>query len=421
MEKEWEALWRKSWLLAGLESDVAKAGNYFVFDIGREQILVTRNNSGTIQGFYNVCQHRGNMLVKDEIGKAANFRCAYHAWTYDIDGQLSIIPYKERFLNGVPCEELSLGKVHTEAWNGFIFINMSESPEPLLHFLGPLADQLAPYKFGKMVLMEDQTVQLDCNWKAVIDNFSELYHVDFLHPQHKRMVDCCNDTVHLFANGHTGLAVPGGTVNPRFPVPEMPTDIQTMQLKSLDLDPESFRGRVMDVRRAIQLRKREIGKSRGMDYTDFNDEQLSDVWQYNLFPNAILSFTPEHCWLLRPRPHPSDTSKCVFDKISLEMYADPALAGRAEEIRGPGHRQSRKESAYKPKDYERPRRDVFHYDDVIRGEKSMTDTIDQDVELLSGVQKGMGSNGFDRVFLNEDEMRVQHFHNRLNQLIEYPM
>ena len=418
MEQEWEAVWRKSWLLAGLESDVAKRGSYFIFDLGREQILVTRTSQDEVQGFYNVCQHRGNQLVTEEVGQTTTFRCAYHAWTYDIDGNLSIVPYKERFLSGLPYEELSLRKVHTEVWNGFVFINMAESPETLLDFLGPVANQLAPYRFDKMVLMEDQTVELDCNWKAVVDNFSELYHVDFLHPQHKRMVDCCNDTVHLFENGHTGLAVPGGTVSPRFPVPDMPTDIQTMQLKSLDLKPEDFRGRVMEVRRAIQLQKRAIGKSRGMDYTAFDDDQLSDVWQYNLFPNTVLSFTPEHCWVLRPRPHPNNASKCTFDKISLEMYADPKLADSAMEIRGPGQRQSRKEGAYISTDYERPKRDVFQYDAVILGEKTMTDTIDQDVELLSGVQKGMRSTGFNRVFLNEDEMRVQHFHNHLNALIE---
>ena len=418
MEREWQTIWCNTWLLAGLETDVAKPGDYFIFDLGREQILVTRTNQGAVQGFYNACQHRGNLLVTEELGHAASFRCAYHAWTYDIDGKLSIVPYEERFLNGVPCEDLSLRKVHTDVWNGFVFINMAESPEPLLDFLGTLADHLTPYRFDKMVLMQDQTVHLDCNWKAVVDNFSELYHVDFLHPQHKRMVDCCNDTVHLFANGHTGLAVPGGTVNPRFPVPEMPTDIQTMQLRSLDLDPEDFRGRVTDVRRAIQLQKRAIGQSRGMDYDAFNDDQLSDVWQYNIFPNAILSFTPEHCWLLRPRPDPADTSKCIFDKISLEMYAHPELADTVQEIRGPGHRQSRKESAYIPADYQRPERDAFHYDAVVHGEKTMTDTIDQDVELLSGVQSGMRSTGFQQVFLNEDEMRVQHFHNRLNQLTD---
>ena len=417
MELEWQKVWKETWLLAGLESDVQQPGCFFVFDLGREQILLTRTNQNIIQGFYNVCQHRGNLLVTEEHGKASAFRCAYHAWTYDIDGELKIVPYEERFLNGVPCKDLSLRKVHTDTWNGFVFVNLAESPQPLLEFLGPLAEHLTPYSFHKMVLTEDQTVHLDCNWKAVVDNFSELYHVDFLHPQHKRMVDCCNDTVHLFPNGHTGLAVPGSTVSPRFPIPEMPTDIQTMQLRSLDLDPEDFQGRVVEVRRAIQLQKRAIGRSRGMDYSAFNDDQLSDVWQYNIFPNSILSFTPEHCWLLRPRPHPTDASKCLFDKISLEMYADPKLAESAEEIRGPGHRQTRKTSAYLPDDYQRPKRDIFHYDAVIKGEKTMTDTIDQDVELLSGVQRGMQSSGFNQVYLNEDEMRVQHFHNRMNELI----
>ena len=75
------------------------------------------------------------------------------------------------------------------------------------------------------------------------------------------------------------------------------------------------------------------------------------------------------------------------------------------------------QSAFVPEDYERPARDVFGYDAVIAGDKSMTDTINQDVELLGGVQEGMGSEGFSRVFLNEDEMRIQHFHNRMNQLI----
>ena len=416
MEKEWAAIWRQTWLLAGLESDVAKNGDYFVFDIGREQILISKTSSGNVQGFYNVCQHRGNRLITHERGNAVNFRCAYHAWTYNIDGELKTIPYKERFLNGVPCEERALTKVNTDCWNGFVFVSLAENPPPLLEFLGPVADRLNPYRFDKMVLVEDQTVHLNCNWKAVVDNFSELYHVDFLHPQHKRMVDCCNDTVHLFPNGHTGLAVPGATVNPRFPVPEMPTDIQTVQLKSIGLDPADFKGKVMQVRQAVQKQKRQIGIKRGMDYSELTDEQLSDVWQYNLFPNTILSFTPEHCWVLRARPHPTDPTQCEFDKLSLVMFADPRLADVAEEIRGPGQHHQAK-SAFLPNNYTRPDRDVFNYEAVIKGEKSMTDTIDQDVELLRGVQAGMSSAGFQSVFLNEDEMRIQHFHNQIDSLI----
>ena len=250
----------------------------------------------------------------------------------------------------------------------------------------------------------------------MIDNFSELYHVDFLHPQHKRMVDCCNDTVRLFPGGHTGVEVPGATVNPRFPLPDEPTDIQSVQLQSLGLDPADFKGRVMAVREAVQQQKRKTGAARGMDYSELADHQLSDVWQYNLFPNTILSFTPEHCWILRPRPHPDDPARCEFDKLTLVMFADPTAGDVNGEILGPG-RSAVSASGYQPADYQRPARDAFSYDAVIAGEKTMTDTIDQDVELLGHVQAGMSSAGFKDVYLSEDEIRVQHFHDEFDRLM----
>ena len=413
MQAEWPKIWRDTWLLAGLASDVAHPGDYFVFDMGQEQILITRNADG-ICGYYNVCQHRGNLLVTDRCGHAANFRCAYHAWTYDLNGELVAVPYEERFANGVPRAERALPRVHTDTWAGFVFVHLGDNPPPLQAFLGTVTDHLDRYHFERMTLVADQTVSLQCNWKAVVDNFSELYHVDFLHPQHKRMVDCCNDTVHLFDNGHTGLAVPGATINPRFPVPEEPTDIQTAQLTSLGLDPADFRGRVLEVRRAVQLRKREIGAARGLDYSEFADDQLSDVWQYNLFPNVILSFTPEHCWVMRARPHPTDPSQCTFDKMSLVRFADRETATEPYEILGPGRTPV---SAFLPEDYTRPEHDAFTHERILDGSKSMTDTIDQDIELLSGVQTGMRSAGFQNTWLNDDEMRVQHFHNHIDTLV----
>ena len=416
MEREWANIWRQSWLLAGLESDVQRTGDFFVFDMGREQILLTRTRSGSVQGFFNVCQHRGNRLVTDERGHADNFRCAYHAWTYDTEGTLKVVPYEARFAGDVPRDERSLRKVRTEVWNGFVFISMAEDPEPLLDFLGPVADHLAPYRFRNMTLVEDQTVHHQCNWKAVIDNFSELYHVDFLHPQHRRMVDCCNDTVHLFPNGHTGVAVPGATVNPRFRIPNEPTDLQSAQLENLGLDPADFNGRVLEVREAVQRRKREVGEHLGFDYSPFSDDQLSDVWQYNLFPNAILSFTPERCWVLRPRPHPTDPQQCYFDKLSLLLFSDPRISKDGKPILGSGS-SSMQSATTRPDEHGRPERDVFDHQAVIDGEKTMTDTIDQDIELLAGVQAGMASEGFNTVWLNEDEMRVQHFHNELDRLI----
>ena len=88
MAAESRAIWSNSWLMAGLICDVQKPGDFFVFEIGSEQILISRDQQGQLHGFYNVCQHRGNLLVGDEHGNAAHFRCPYHAWTYDLDGTL---------------------------------------------------------------------------------------------------------------------------------------------------------------------------------------------------------------------------------------------------------------------------------------------------------------------------------------------
>ncbi|MDA0761366.1 MAG: aromatic ring-hydroxylating dioxygenase subunit alpha [Proteobacteria bacterium] len=397
------AIWGNTWLLAGLASDVARPGDFFVFAVGIEQILVTRDEAGDLQAFFNVCQHRGNRLVCEAHGTTQHFRCPYHAWTFGLDGQLKSVPLVEKFAEDPRKANRHLKSVHVALWNGFVFVHLGSEPEPLLTFLGPVAERLAPYDFGAMTLVEDQTVQLDCNWKAVVDNFSELYHVDFLHPQHKRMVDCHNDTVRLYSGGHTGVEVPGGTVNQKFGIPDEPTDIQSSQLKSLDLDPADYKGRVLEVRTAIQSQKRALATSRGMPYSRFSDDQLSDVWQYNLFPNTILSFTPEHCWVLRPRPHALDPNQCEFDKISLVRFPDAATDQKP--ILGPASRDG---VAMRPEG--RPKRDLFSYQAVITGEKTMTDTIDQDVELLGQVQLGMRSNGFSDVYLNEDEARVQHFH-----------
>ena len=59
----------------------------------------------------------------------------------------------------------------------------------------------------------------------------------------------------LFEHGHTGVEVPGGTVNPRFPIPKIPTDIQTAQLQSVGLDPSDFKGKVLEIREALQKQK----------------------------------------------------------------------------------------------------------------------------------------------------------------------
>ncbi|MGE0666972.1 MAG: SRPBCC family protein [Sphingomonadales bacterium] len=410
MAREWDGMWTRSWLLAGLECDVREPGDYFVFDIGRESIIVTRNDAGGLSAVYNACQHRGNRIMTNERGAVAAITCPYHHWTYELDGTLKAVPDAERFTQGLPCEQLSLKPVQVDSWAGLVWINMDLEAGPLREFLGAVMDQLAPYRFEGMVLVSDQTVCLDANWKTCIDNFNEQYHVDFIHPQHASFVDCCNAGNELWPFGHRRVVVEGYVTNPRYGRPDEAPPILQAAIRALGMDPDSFKGRVPDIREAVQRRKRELGRELGYDYSPFTDEQVSDILQYDLFPNIIMTIKPEELWVMRPRPHPTDPDKCYFDKWTLRIDV-PADTARGLSLVG-----DPKMPALDPA--ERPDREVFTQEDVIAGRHSMTITIDQDIHYLRDMQAGMHSRGFSRAWLNEDEARVQHFHDWLDMWLE---
>lgn len=406
MKREWDAMWTRSWLLAGVACDLREPGDYFVFEIGRESIIVTRTEAGGLAAVYNACQHRGNRIMTNERGSVQAIACPYHNWTYALDGTLKSVPDAERFTQGLPCEQLSLKPVQVEVWAGLVWINMDPEAAPLSSFLGVVQAQLDPYRFQDMVLVSDQTVCLDANWKTCIDNFNEQYHVDFIHPQHASFVDCCNAGNELWPYGHRRVLVEGYVTNPRYGEPEEVPPILQAAIRPLGLDPADFRGRVPDVRRAVQARKREVGAELGFDYSGFTDEQVSDVLQYDLFPNIIMTIKPEELWVMRPRPHPTDPDKCFFDKwtLRIDVAADKA---RGLSLVG--------DPTMAPADAsERPEHDVFTQEDVIAGTHSMTITIDQDIHYLRDMQAGMHSRGFAQAWLNEDEARVQHFHDWLD-------
>lgn len=406
MRKEWDGVWTRSWLLAGLECDLEEGGDYFVFDLGRESIVVTRNDEGDIHAFYNACQHRGNRIVTNERSSVRAISCPYHGWTYGLDGRLQHVPDAERFPVELPCDDYSLKPVQVATWAGLVWINMDPDAPPLEDFLGEIVEQLEPYRFQDMVLVADQTVTLDANWKTCIDNFNEQYHVDFIHPQHASFVDCCNAVNELMPLGHRRVLVEGYVTNPRYGVPDEVPPILAAAIQPLGLDPDEFKGRVPEIRRAVQQQKRLVGEELGFDYSRFTDEQVSDVWQYDLFPNVIMTIKPEELWVMRPRPHPTDPDRCFFDKWTLRINL-PADSSRGLSLVGDPN-------AAVPAAMARPEHETFDQEDVVAGRNSMTITIDQDIHYLRDMQAGMHSRGFRRALLNEDEVRIQHFHDWLD-------
>ena len=400
-------LFPSAWLFACLEADVADAGDYHVLNIGAESVLVCRASDGSLGAFYNVCQHRGARLVPNQAGFVSRFVCPYHGWTYADDGELVHVPDMERFANGVDCQAKSLRPVRAATWNGLVWVCMDEAAPPLLEYLGEVAELATPYNLAGMEVVADQTVTLACNWKAVFDNFGELYHVDHIHPQHELMFNCPQAQLHLFAEGHTSVVIDGHTVNPRFDIPDTPNRYLAHQLTTFGGDPDNYQGRVLEIRDDIQSLRRAAGPSLGWDYDAFSDERLSDIEQYNVFPNTMITVQPDDALIARARPHASDPNRCYWDMLTLHRYPDPEVAANA------GVSYAPKDARGAPPE-DRPQHEEFTQEDIIAGNKSMGATIDQDVHLIRDVQAGMHSRGFHAQTLNSDEARVQHFHDWLN-------
>ena len=118
MDREWDRIWTKAWLIGGLVSQVENPGDFFTYEIGRESILVTRGEDHVIRAFYNVCPHRGKRLVMEEQGHAKRLACSYHGWRFAADGELNFVPCPEDFAGGNPRGKVRLEEVRCETFAG---------------------------------------------------------------------------------------------------------------------------------------------------------------------------------------------------------------------------------------------------------------------------------------------------------------
>lgn len=182
-EKERDRIFGRAWLVVGRVEEVPQAGDFIVrdIDICSASIVITRDKSGDVRAFHNVCPHRGNQVVWERQGNQPAFVCRYHSWTFGLDGALRGVPDQRAFFN-LDKSTCGLKRVTVECWEGWIFINLSKTPEcSLAEFLGDFAPFLAGYDYVDADSPIVVTGSLKCNWKVVADAFSEAYHIPAIH------------------------------------------------------------------------------------------------------------------------------------------------------------------------------------------------------------------------------------------------
>jgi len=179
---EQKKVFMQEWICLGRQDEISQPGSYLTHDIAGVPVFVIRQDNGNIGAFVNVCAHRHACLLSDEKGCIRKLTCRYHAWTYDGYGKLVAAPHMEM----KPHFEKSnhnLRALKVSIWEGFIYISLSDRPStnPTQNLQPFSRDIVGKYDMQCYQTVLRKKMRWNANWKNLIENFTESYHVPVAH------------------------------------------------------------------------------------------------------------------------------------------------------------------------------------------------------------------------------------------------
>lgn len=389
-QMEAQRLWPHVWQLAGTVDHVAEPGDWFEYRVGRLSVIVLRDDTGALQAYQNVCRHRGNVLACGEGRGRTELRCDYHRWCWDLGGRLREVPSRKGF-GALRNDDFPLFPVAVGEWAPFVFVNPDPVAGALSEFLEGVPDDAPWLGLEDFHCTYDLAMPMPCNWKTLIDGFSETYHVQGLHREMLPMTDDVNSPQRLWGR-HGKLEQPYGLPSPRLRdgatdqaiydafVEVMGTRIGKPTTEPAGPVPAVPSGRTL--RDVLADAVRLTAAQQGVDLSRLDTDQVMNMQQYNLFPNATIVAFPDLLQVVKSRPGPTP-DECIMDTLVFER-------------RPPGA----------------PRRPPLR----LTVEPGATDfglVINQDVEALGRIQLGLHQPGFTQLTLSGEECRIANLHRHL--------
>jgi len=181
-EAEEAGLFARTWQFACHASQLQEVGDYVAFDLAGESLFAIKGRDDEIRVFYNVCQHRAHRLVEG-AGTARVVVCPYHAWTYELTGELRAGP-NIKAVPGFDRSKICLTEVRAEIFLGFLFVNLDPDAAPMEDWFPGARDELEGFvpNWATLKPLEWVEVPEACNWKVSVENYSECYHCALNHP-----------------------------------------------------------------------------------------------------------------------------------------------------------------------------------------------------------------------------------------------
>ncbi len=278
-EAEQRQIFQNRWMCIGRTSEVPVPGSFRTMQIGNESLIAMRDTTGKLRVYFNLCRHRGTRLLTEPRGnRSKTIQCPYHAWTYDLQGNLIGVPDEKSMCN-FDRREFGLHQVAVEEWEGFFWINLSTDPSPFELTFEQVLTKFTPWNLPSLVEFDRREYLVRANWKLIVQNYSECYHCAPVHPalvKWSSPTSGGNDlTEGDFLGGYMVIDRPGGSLTTS-------------------------------------------GRSCGATVGNLLPEDLQRVYYYVLFPNMFLSLHHDYvmvhllwpidvdqtkiecCWLVHP-------------------------------------------------------------------------------------------------------------------------
>lgn len=187
LDEERRSVFARSWQFATALEDLSTNGSYVAVDVAGVPVVLTRDTEGELRAFHNVCRHRAGVVARGK-GERRTLQCAYHAWTYGLDGCLRSMPEFEGVENFDRADH-GLVPIRVETWGPFAFVCMSDDAPSFAEVLGDIPNETSSFDFGAMHRVERRDYDVAANWKLYVDNYLEGYHVPTAHPGLNREID----------------------------------------------------------------------------------------------------------------------------------------------------------------------------------------------------------------------------------------
>lgn len=429
---EYEKLWSKVWQAAARLDEIPEVGDYTVYNIGDQSVMIVRADEQTVKAYHNVCPHRGTSLADKSQGRFENQHviCPFHGWRWDLHGNNEFVLERQEFRDGkLQNSDVGLREVQHVVFAGFIFINLDKNPESFDDYIAPVRERLENLGIGEMRNYWWKSLPIPSNWKVAQEAFFEGYHVPATHPQlephsadfiYKPTPDAKPDFNHwnvayeAWPRGHGrfyGKKTPmKGDVRTNVAGTATTDDMIEAMAARLNLLAVGMDAQVLpediEVVRSLKGKPIPEGSNIGTEYVKALYTRAAEqqrpmpkptpenlgMWggEIFVFPNLMILPQAGNAMMYRVRPDGFDPDKCIFEIFSTKTYPAATKVPRA----------------------------VVHMVTDLEDPEEVLQIPRQDLGNIPRMQKGLHSKGIRQTWLAaEQEKIILNMHQELDRYL----